>query len=126
MGSSISVLPPGSLISLVAPVWQQTDAGTYEFTGLSPVQDFRLECNLVLQPDRIYTFYELVKVNHGEQSQCFPKSSLDHFGGLKGFVVCSGMGVFALGLHPLDIETSVFLDSNALACDQLRVGVAGS
>lgn len=81
---------------------------------------------MVLQQDRIYTFYELVQVNDdlhlgfAEGSSCFLKPTLDHFQKVEVFDVCSGIGGFALGSQSLGFDTRLFLECNALACEQLR------
>ena len=126
MDSSISISPLGSKLSLVARVLRQSDVGTYECIGLSPEQEFRLEGAPALQLDRIYTFYELMLVGDGlplvfgEGSSCYLKPSLDLFKKVEIFDVCNGIGGFAIGSHQLGFETRLFLECNALACEQLR------
>eukprot|EP00435_Cladocopium_sp_Y103_P047956 s772_g14.t1 len=126
MDDTLSHLPLGASTSLVARVQQDLGDDILECIGLSPRQHFLLKSSTVL-PTGVYTFYNMtldkvnpVQLSFSDESVFYPQRIIDPFAKIAVYDVCSGMGGFAMGSHPLGIDTICFLDTNPVACDALR------
>jgi hypothetical protein len=126
MDPLLSSLPHGARASLVAQIQWQSAPGCFQCVGLSPKQEFQL-CGDATIGLGICTLYDAVILGHAplqlglcESSEIYSCRELDSFQKVAIYDVCSGMGGFSLGSHPVGVETTAFLDTNPLACAVLR------
>ena len=122
MDPLLSSLPHGARASLVAQIQWQSAPGCFQCVGLSPKQEFQL-CGDATIGLGICTLYDAVILGHAplqlglcESSEIYSCRELDSFQKVAIYDVCSGMGGFSLGSHPVGVETTAFLDTNPLAC----------
>ena len=126
MDPCLSELPHGTRVSLVARVSEQIAPGCFACLGVSPQQQFMIINSATLEQG-LFTFYDLVvsqqaplQLSFCADTAFYLRRELDSFQKVAIFDICSGMGGFSLGSHPLGFQTMAFLDCNPLACDVLQ------